>query len=147
MKIPTAKHTEPCASLLRSAPASAPGGGEQALDGGRPEEAQHETAAELLQPHGSGCKMGIVWRWSLHPRRGQWVMDLRAGTASTAQRSPAVIDGSRLCYSQFRAGLYGFFGLPKPFSFWPEELKKCNAMDTEANSDLAKQSCFHLCKG
>lgn len=62
MKIPTVKHTGPCASPPRSAPASAPGGGEQALDGGRPEEAQHEMAAELLQPHGSGCKMGIVWR-------------------------------------------------------------------------------------
>lgn len=74
-------------------------------------------------------------------------MDLRAGAASAAQQSPAVIDGSRLRYSQFGAGLYGLFGLPKPFSFWPEELKKCNATDTKANSDLAGQSCFHLCKG
>lgn len=74
-------------------------------------------------------------------------MDLCAGTASAAQRSPAVINGSRLRYSRFGAGLYGFFGLPNPFSFWPEELKKCNVMDTEANSGLAEQSCFHLCKG
>lgn len=85
MKIPMAKHTEPHASLPHSAPASAPGGGEQALDGGRPEEAQHETAAELLLPRGSGCKMGIVWQWSLPPYGGQWVMDLRVGTVSTAQ--------------------------------------------------------------
>lgn len=85
MKIPTAKQAGPHASLQSSALVSAPGGGEQALDGGRPEAAQHEMAAELPQPHSSGCKMGIVWRWSLHPCGGQWVMDLRAGTASAAQ--------------------------------------------------------------
>lgn len=85
MKIPMAKHTEPQASLPHSAPASAPGGGEQALGGGRPEAAQRETAAELLQPRGSGCKMGIVWQRSLAPCGGQWVMDPRVGTASTAQ--------------------------------------------------------------
>jgi len=60
VKIPTAKHMGPCASLPRSAPSSAPYGGEQALDGGRPEAAQRETAAELLQPRDSGCEMGIV---------------------------------------------------------------------------------------
>lgn len=85
MKNPMVKHTGPRASLLRSTLASAPGGGEQALDGGRPEAAQHEMAAELLQPHGSGCEMGIVWRWSLHPHGGQWVMDLCAGTVFAAQ--------------------------------------------------------------
>jgi len=74
-------------------------------------------------------------------------MDLCAGTASAVQRSPAVIDGSRLHYSQFRAGLYGFFGLPNPLSFCPEDLKKHNAMVTKANSGLAKQCCFHLCEG
>lgn len=62
MKIPTTKHTGPRALPPRSALASAPGGGEQALEGGRPGAAQREVAAELLQPHGSGCKMGIVWR-------------------------------------------------------------------------------------
>lgn len=104
-------------------------------------------AAELPQPHSSGCKTGIVWRWSLCPCGGQWVLDLHAGTMSTAQLSPAVRDDIRLRYSQFGAGLYGFFGLPKLLSFCPEELQKCDAMDTEAISDLAKQSCFHLCKG
>lgn len=65
--------------------ASAPASGEQALSGGRPGEAQREVAAELLQPPASGCKMGIVWRWSSCPRGGQWVMDPRAGAASAAQ--------------------------------------------------------------
>lgn len=65
--------------------ASAPASGERALGGGRPGEAQREVAAELLQPRGSGCKMGIVWRWSWLPHGGQWVMDPCAGTASAAQ--------------------------------------------------------------
>lgn len=98
MKIPRAKRSGPHASLLRSAPAPQPaGGGEQELRRGRPEEAQQETAAELLQPPASGCKMGIVWRWSLHPHGEQWVMDLPAGTTSVAQPAAAVLDGSRLC--------------------------------------------------
>lgn len=38
-------------------------------------------------------------------------------------------------------------GYQTPLSCWPEDLKKRDAMDTEANSGLAEQSCFHLCKG
>lgn len=117
MKIPTVKPTGPGASLPRSArlplPAGRCGAGSRRR---RPEAAQREAAAEPLQPRGAGCGMGIVWRWSLrNPGGGQWVMDSRAGTASAAQPSPAVLNGGRLRCSQFRAGLYGFFGCPKPF--------------------------------